>query len=340
MQKIMNCLANRRVQLALLAAVVLAGLLYPVLFPGESYMLFLLCMFGIYVIVNTGFDLSFGYSGQISLGQAGFYAIGAYVTAFLSFAGVPVLLSMFVSAAAAAFVGFLLSKPCVKLVHHFLAIVTIGFGEIVRLIVLNGGEFTGGPDGLIGIPSLRLFGVELREYGAYFYFVLAMALLFVSVKSRLVNSRVGRAFLAIRGNPDAGEAFGLNLSRYKSLAFTFAAFYAGFGGALYAHLVRFISPESFSAEQSNMFLVMILIGGMGTLVGPVLGSGIIIVVSEFLQQFGSYQMLIYGLMIIFVLFVMPNGIAGTIRSRYYHQFVTVPPRRSAAPGPGGVPGGG
>ena len=331
MRKLMSCLAEKRVQKGILLVFLAAALLYPILFSSETYMLFLLCMFGIYIIVNTGFDLAFGYSGQISLGQAGFYAIGAYATAFMSFAGVPVVLSLFLSAGISALVGFVLAKPCVKLVHHFLAIVTIGFGEIVRLVVLNGGAITGGPDGLIGIPALSLFGMELRDYGKYFYFVLAMVLLFVLIKSRIVNSRVGRALVAIRDNPEASEAFGLKLSRYKSRAFTLSAFYAGFGGALYAHLVRFISPESFSAEQSNMFLVMILIGGMGTLLGPILGSGIIITVTEFLQRFGNYQMLLYGLMIIFVLFVMPNGIAGTLRNRFYHDFVRVPARMKDQP---------
>lgn len=339
MRKLISGIANERNQKIIFGILVLAAVLYPILFSSETYMLFLLCLLGIYIIVNTGFDLSFGYSGQISLGQAGFYAIGAYVTALLSLSGVPVLLTMFCGAIAAALVGFILAKPCVKLVHHFLAIVTIGFGEIVRLIVLNAGDLTGGPDGLIGIPPLNLFGFELRDYGAYFYFVLAMVLIFILAKCRLVNSRVGRAFLAIRDNPDASEAFGLKLSKYKSLAFTTAAFYAGFGGALYAHLVRFISPESFSAEQSNMFLVMILIGGMGTLVGPLIGSAIIITVTEVLQQFGNYQMLIYGIIIIFVLFVMPNGIAGTIRNRYYHQFAHIPARKSVAHGSGRTTGG-
>lgn len=131
---------------------------------------------------------------------------------------------------------------------------------------------------------------------------------------------------AIKCNPDASEAFGMKLSKYKSMAFTIAAFYAGIGGALYAHLVRFISPESFSADQSSMFLVMILVGGMGTFCGPIIGSAIIIFVTEVLQRFGQYQMLIYGALIIFVLFFMPTGIAGTIRKRYYHLLNKLPGR--------------
>ena len=315
MNQIMKTLSKTKVQRLIALVLVAVTVLYPILFRESTYIHLIICTLGIYMIVNTGFDILFGYSGQISLGQAGFYAIGAYFSAILSKAGVPVVLAMLFAATIAAIVGYVLAIPCSKLVHHFLAIVTIGFGEIVRLLALNGPtKLTGGANGIGGIPP------------AYLYFVLALVLLFLVIKHRIVDSRVGRAMQAIKCNPDASEAFGMKLSRYKSMAFTIAAFYAGVGGALYAHLVRFISPESFSADQSSMFLVMILVGGMGTFCGPLLGSLLIIVVTEFLQQFGTYQMLIYGALIIFVLFFMPNGIAGTLRNKYYHLLNKLPGR--------------
>lgn len=327
MNQIMKIVANSKIQKSFGLAVVAITLLYPILFPDQTYMHLIICTLGIYIIVNTGFDILFGYSGQISLGQAGFYAIGAYFSAILSKAGVPVLLSMVIAATIAALVGYFLAIPCSKLVHHFLSIVTIGFGEIVRLLALNGPpKLTGGANGIGGIPTVSLFGFQLTTKASYLYFVVALVLLALFVKRRIVDSRVGRAMSAIKCNPDASEAFGMKLSKYKSMAFTIAAFYAGIGGALYAHLVRFISPESFSADQSSMFLVMILVGGMGTFCGPIIGSVIIIFVTEFLQQFGHYQMLIYGALIIFVLFFMPNGIAGTIRNRYYHLLNKLPER--------------
>jgi branched-chain amino acid transport system permease protein len=325
--RIMTIAAGRNVQRTAALAVVVCTLLYPVLFPDQTYMHLIICTLGIYIIVNTGFDVLFGYSGQISLGQAGFYAIGAYFSAIFSKAGIPVLASMLLAASIAALVGFFLAIPCSKLVHHFLSIVTIGFGEIVRLLALNGpAKLTGGANGIGGIPAVSLFGFQLTSKAAYLYFVVALVLLALFVKRRIVDSRVGRAMIAIKCNPDASEAFGMKLSKYKSMAFTTAAFYAGIGGALYAHLVRFISPESFSADQSSMFLVMILVGGMGTFCGPIIGSVIIIFVTEVLQQFGQYQMLIYGALIIFVLFFMPTGIAGTIRKRYYHLLNRLPVR--------------
>lgn len=329
MNKIMKMLSVSKVQhsIALLLAAIV--MIYPILFRESTYIQLIICTLGIYIIVNTGFDILFGYSGQISIGQAGFYAIGAYFSAIFSKAGIPVLISILLAAMIAAAVGFILAIPCSKLVHHFLSIVTIGFGEIVRLLALNGPtKLTGGANGIGGIPPVNLFGLKLTSNISYLYFVLALVILFLIIKNRIVNSRVGRAMLAIKCNPEASESFGMKLSKYKSMAFTAAAFYAGIGGALYAHLVRFISPESFSGEQSSMFLVMILVGGMGTFYGPVIGSFLIILVTEFLQTFGTYQMLIYGALIIFVLFVMPNGIAGTLRNKYYHLLNKLPERVS------------
>lgn len=325
MNQIMKLASNARNQKLVGLALVVGTLLYPVLFPGQTYIHLIICTLGIYIIVNTGFDILFGYSGQISLGQAGFYAIGAYFSAILSKAGMPVLLSMIIAASIAALVGYGLAIPCSKLVHHFLSITTIGFGEIVRLLALNGPmKLTGGANGIGGIPTVSILGYQLSTKASYLYFVVALVLLALFIKQRIVNSRVGRAMSAIKCNPDASESFGMKLSKYKAMAFTVAAFYAGIGGALYAHLVRFISPESFSGDQSSMFLVMILVGGMGTFCGPIVGSAIIIFVTEILQQFGHYQMLIYGALIIFVLFFMPNGIAGTLRKRYYHFFIRLP----------------
>lgn len=340
MNQLMKTAANPKVQRLLAILAVAVTLLYPILFPGQTYMHLIICTLGIYIIVNTGFDILFGYSGQISLGQAGFYAIGAYFSAIFSKAGIPVLLSMVLAATISALVGYFLAIPCSKLVHHFLSIVTIGFGEIVRLLALNGPtKLTGGANGIGGIPTVSLFGLELNTKATYLYFVVALVLIALLAKSRIVNSRVGRAMSAIKCNPDASEAFGMKLSKYKAMAFTIAAFYAGIGGALYAHLVRFISPESFSADQSSMFLVMILVGGMGTFLGPIIGSGIIIFVTEVLQQFGQYQMLIYGALIIFVLFFMPNGIAGTLRNRYYHLLNKLPARAGKESAPDIAQGG-
>ena len=286
----------------------------PLLLADQIYWILLLNLAGIYVIVNSGLDIVYGYSGQISIGQAGFYAIGAYGSALLAARlDVPVILSIPLAALAAALCGALIAVPSVKLVHHFLAMVTIGFGEIVRLLLLNGGELTGGPDGIVSIPKLEIGPVAFDTNRRYFYVILLSVAALLVVKARLVDSRVGRAFVAIRESPRAAAACGIDVQRYKVLAFAIGAFYAGVGGALYAHLIRFVSPETFSLEQSVSFLTMVLLGGAGSLLGPVLGTLIVLLVVEYLQAFGQAQMAIYGLMIIGVLFFMPRGLAGMLR---------------------------
>ncbi len=281
--------------------------------------------------MNSGLDIVYGYSGQISIGQAGFYAIGAYGSALLSARlDVPVILSIPLAALAAALCGALIAVPSVKLVHHFLAMVTIGFGEIVRLLLLNGGELTGGPDGIVSVPKLEVGPMAFDTNRTYFYVILLSVAALLAVKARLVDSRVGRAFVAIRESPRAAAACGIDVQRYKVLAFAIGAFYAGVGGALYAHLIRFVSPETFSLEQSVSFLTMVLLGGAGSLLGPILGTLIVIFLFEYLQVFGQAQMAIYGLMIIGVLFFMPRGLAGVLRD-------AAPPPGSLA-GSGGVAG--
>ena len=286
----------------------------PLLLADQIYWILLLNLAGIYVIVNSGLDIVYGYSGQISIGQAGFYAIGAYGSALLAARlDVPVILSIPLAALAAALCGALIAVPSVKLVHHFLAMVTIGFGEIVRLLLLNGGELTGGPDGIVSIPKLEIGPMAFDTNRRYFYVILLSVAALLAVKARLVDSRIGRAFVAIRESPRAAAACGIDVQRYKVLAFAIGAFYAGVGGALYAHLIRFVSPETFSLEQSVSFLTMVLLGGAGSLLGPVLGTLIVILLFEYLQAFGQAQMAIYGLMIIGVLFFMPRGLAGVLR---------------------------
>lgn len=282
----------------------------------NPYLILIATLIGIYIIVNSGLDIVFGYSGQITLGQAGFYAIGAYTSAILSLhTELPVLLCMIFGGLLASFLGMLVAIPSVKLVHHFLAMVTIGFGEIIRLLALNGGELTGAADGIPFIPKPNIFGYVLDTPVSYYYFVLVCVLLALVAKQNLVTSRVGRAFRSIRENADASAAFGINVHRTKVTAFTIEGFFGGFGGALYAHLVGFISPETFTLQQSVLFLTMVLLGGSGSFWGPIVGTVLISILFEVLQPFGQAQMVIYGLIIMCVIMFMPRGIAGAVAQK-------------------------
>lgn len=299
--------------MAVMLLLVVALFLVPVVLKSQVYLIFVLCTIGIYVIVNSGLDIVYGYSGQISIGQAGFYAIGAYVSALLSVRlGMPVFLAMIAGALAAAVVGIVIAIPATRVEHHFLALVTIGFGEIVWLVFQNGGSFTGGADGIVAIPPLRFGSLVFASYQSYYYVILVCVILALAVKASLINSRIGRAFMAIKYNPAASSAFGIDIVKYKVTAFAIGAFYAGLGGALYAHLIWFVSPETFTLNQSVLFLTMVLLGGAGSLWGPVIGTVLLIVVLEILQGFGTYQMAVYGVIIMLILFFMPQGIAGGI----------------------------
>jgi branched-chain amino acid transport system permease protein len=265
---------------------------------------------GIYTIAVTGLDILFGYSGQISFGHAGFYLVGAYTTGILTVKyGVPPLFGLLMGAVLAAVVGIVLAFPASKLVHHFLAFLTIAFGHIMYGVVSNW-HFVGGFSGLSGIPKISLFGFALDNWNKYFIFVGLLALLMLSVKYRIIHSRTGRAFMAIRDSAPAAGGCGVNVMWYKILAFAISAFYTGLAGGLYAHLVGFISPDTFMLAQSILFMTMLLFGGMGSFSGPVLGAVVLTLIQIRLQFFSVYQGLVYAAFIVVVLFFMPNGVHG------------------------------
>lgn len=293
----------------MLMLVILGGLL-PVFCLNDSYIVLLLCTTGISIIVVSGLDILFGYSGQISLGHAGFYCIGAYTSAILSRnLGMPVFVTIFIGGFLAMIVAVLLALPAVKLVHHFLALVTISFGELIYLFVSQAHGLTEGYTGMNFIPRPKIGNFVFESNTSYYYIVYGMLVLLLFLKRRLVDSGTGRAFIAIREDAHAANGMGINVTKYKTMAFAISALYTGLAGALYAHLIGFISPESFSANQSTLFLTMLLFGGMGNFWGPIIGSVTLVVLSEFLQKLGSYQMLVYGVILLMIIVYIPGGIS-------------------------------
>jgi len=293
----------------MLILVVLGGLL-PVICLNDSYIVLLLCTTGISIIVISGLDILFGYSGQISLGHAGFYCIGAYTSAILSRnLGMPVFVTIFIGGFLAMLVAILLALPAVKLVHHFLALVTISFGELIYLFVSQARGLTEGYTGMNFIPKPKIGNFVFESNTSYYYVVYGMLVLLLFLKRRLIDSGTGRAFIAIREDVHAANGMGINVTKYKTMAFAISALYTGLAGALYAHLIGFISPESFGANQSTLFLTMLLFGGMGNFWGPIIGSIALVVLSEFLQKLGSYQMLVYGVILLVIIVYIPGGIS-------------------------------
>ena len=207
--------------------------------------------------------------------------------------------------------GIVVALPASKLIHHFLALLTISVGQLVY-IVLSRAEFTNAMAGVSRIPDISIFGFELDNNFRFLIFMIVMVALFLVIKQRIINSRVGRAFLAIRENPVAAGGIGINVQKYKVMAFAISAVFTGFAGAMYAHFVGFISPETFNTSQSVMFMTMLLFGGMGNFAGPLIGAAVISVLNESLQVLGSYRMLVYGAFILVVLLFLPRGISGII----------------------------
>lgn len=300
-------------QLGLLA--VIAAILPLIMLAfGYSYGVLLCCLIEIYIIAVSGLDVCFGYSGQISIGHVAFYAIGAYTSGIVTNnLSLPPILSMILGAILAALVGMLLAYPASKLVFHFLALATIAFGEIIyQLIAHSPGEITGNLRGMTS-TYVSLFGFELDTNLRFYFFGLVCMLLFLLAKVFLVDSKVGRAFIAVRENTHAAGGMGINVRKYKVLAFAISAFFTGFAGAMYMHLVRYISPDTFVQKQSIMFITMLLFGGTASLLGPIIGVVTITVLTEVLRSFQDYQMLIYGILMLAVIVALPGGIYGAVR---------------------------
>ena len=279
----------------------------------ESYPTLMLCYIGIYTIAVSGLDILFGYTGQISFGHAGFFAIGAYTSALLSLElGVPAILTILIGSIVAAGFGIIIAFPASKLVKHFLSVFTIAFGQMVYMFVKATNSLTGGSGGIRDIPCISLFGFQFDSYERNFFLILIIAVVVMLIKKRLIASRTGRAFISIRENTPAANGLGVNVRRYKILAFALSALFTGLAGGLYAHLIGYISPDTFTSTQSTLFRTMLLFGGLGTLFGPVVGSAILLVIRELMQSLINYQTLVYAIFILLVLFLLPTGVNGGV----------------------------
>jgi branched-chain amino acid transport system permease protein len=277
----------------------------------DSYIGLILSFVVLYAIATSGLDILFGYSGQISFGHAAFFALGAYTSAILSSRyHWPPILGILSGCIVAAFFGIVIAFPASKLVKHFLSLLTIAFGQIVYMFVNSTSSLTGGAGGISGIPPLSFFGLRVVKKSSFFIASIVVLALVLIIKNRLIKSRTGRALIAIRENVHAAQGLGIDIRNYKVLAFAFSAAMSGIAGAFYAHLVGFISPETFNATQSTLFMTMLLFGGIGTLAGPVIGAFVLTIVKEFFQSLSTYQILVYGIFILIVLFFFPNGTVG------------------------------
>lgn len=284
-------------------------------FYGLSpYVMRIIIISGIYIILATSLNLLTGFTGQVSLGHAAFYGIGAYTSAILTINyDLPFLIALMIAGLFAAFFGFLLGLPTLRLEGTYLSIVTLGFCEIARIVELNWMSLTRGPMGIPGIPSPKIFGLIIDQDNEYFYLIFILAAVTIIVVNNIINSRIGRALISIKEDELASEAMGVNILNYKVIAFTLSAFFAGIAGSFYAHYATFIDPQSFTFDESIQTLSMVILGGMGSIPGTIIGAIVLVVIPEFLRDLQEYRMLIYGVILVVMMLIRPQGIFGDIK---------------------------
>jgi ABC-type branched-subunit amino acid transport system ATPase component/ABC-type branched-subunit amino acid transport system permease subunit len=307
---------NTRIKSLLVPAVLVVVVLLLPRFITSSYWLNLINLAISFSVACLGLNIVLGYAGQLSLAQAAFWGVGAYTSAILTTQfGLPVWAGMFAAFFVAALCGVLLGIPTLKLSGHYLAMATIGFGIILQLILVNEIWLTNGSDGITKIPSPWIGSVELKDPGTFFYVAAVSLILLTWGAIRLKNSRVGRAFMAIRENEMAAGATGVDTTYYKIMAFALSAGYAGFGGWLFAHGgSHYISPDTFSFEQSVILLVMTVLGGNGSAIGSIVGGTLLTLLPEVLRFLKDSYMMVYAAGIVLIMIFMPRGIAGLVKS--------------------------
>ena len=289
----------------LAAAIVLA---IP-LVSHDGYIIQLLNIAILNAIVVLGLNFATGWTGQINFGQAAFYGLGAYTTAIATKSGLPWIATPFLASAVVMAASLALGLPTLRLRTYYLAMTTIGFGEIVRLIIVHWEPVTGGTSGLRAIPGISLFGLSLQGQIQHYYLLIAALALAALVAARIRQSSLGRAMIATRDSEIAAEQSGVDTIRTKLLAFMIGAVYAGLAGCLYASSIRFISPDSFSGTQAILLMTMLIVGGMGSITGCVIGAVALTTLPEALRFLGQWYLVLYGLGVIAVIVLAPGGLA-------------------------------
>lgn len=274
-----------------------------------DYRLHLLILAGIFAIVALSLNLVVGYLGQLPLGHMAFYAMGAYTTALLTLKlKVPVYLGILVAVAAGAIFAWLISLIVLRMRESYFVIVTLSFATIFQLLIVNAVDLTNGPMGLVGIPFLKIGSLAFKTKAGYYWLVLGALLVTLFLLNRLVRSRLGRAFQAIRENEPLAMSVGVNPTRFARLAFVLAGGLAALGGALYAHYVRVVTPEAGGFANMVTALVIVVIGGRGTLAGPVLGALVVTFLPEELRMAKEWRLPIFGIILMLVTVLIPGGL--------------------------------
>jgi branched-chain amino acid transport system permease protein len=274
----------------------------------------------IYVVTGLGLNIVVGLAGLLDLGYVAFYAVGAYTYALLNYHfGLGFWTVLPIGAGMGLIFGILLGFPVLRLKGDYLAIVTLGFGEIIRLVLENWNDFSFGPSGIANIPRPGFFGIQmsLQQVTNYMYFVMIfLALATIFVVRRLQDSRIGRAWIALREDEVACQAMGIDKTRTKLSAFAMGATWAGMAGVVFAAKTTFINPASFTLWESILILCVVVLGGMGSVLGVVFGALTLILLPEYLRVFSEYRLLVFGAALVVMMVFRPGGIVSPVRKTY------------------------
>lgn len=308
------------------AAGVAAAIAFPFTQGGSGYWVRVFASIGVFAVAAIGLNVVVGLAGLLDLGYVAFFGVGAYTGALLGGAALstvdaqlPFLAVVVIGAAVAAGVGVIIGAPTLRLRGDYLAIVTLGFGEIFRITVNNWNGLTRGPNGIAGIPDLKvgafdfgerheLFGISLAGFTNYYFLEIALVLGAIVVFTRMDQSRIGRAWVAIREDETAAEAMGINTTRLKLLAFAIGAALAGMAGTVNSHVTSQVSPDSYTFIESILLVAAVVLGGMGTVPGALLGSTLLFVIPEKLRAFQSSRLLLFGIALILIMRFRPQGL--------------------------------
>jgi len=312
-----------------IGAVFAVALLFPQFF--SSYQTNVMTTALMYVVLGLGLNIVVGLAGLLDLGFVAFYAVGAYSYALLNLHfGLGFWTVLPIGGLMAAFFGVMLGFPVLRLRGDYLAIVTLGFGEIIRLILENWGTFSKGPSGISNIPRPSLFGLDLslgQAINYTYYLMIVFVIITIFVVNRLQDSRLGRAWIALREDEIACQAMGIDKRKTKLVAFSLGAFWAGAVGVIFAAKTTFINPASFTFLESAIILSIVVLGGMGSIIGVIFGALILILMPEYLRALSEYRMLAFGAILVCMMIFRPQGLISNIRRTYKfdkHNLKTTP----------------
>jgi branched-chain amino acid transport system permease protein len=311
-------LQNERFRIPFLLVLAIFFLVYPFIFPMYHTSIMISAL--VYVMLGLGLNIVVGLAGLLDLGYVAFYAVGAYAYALLNLHfGISFWVVLPISAVLGFMFGTLLGYPVLRLKGDYLAIVTLGFGEIIRIILENWDDFSNGPRGVGNIPGPSFFGHQFGQHNSviYIYFiVIALVLMTIFFVNRLENSRIGRAWIALRDDEIACQAMGIDKFKTKLTAFALGATWASIGGVVFAAKTSFINPMSFTIWESITILCVVVIGGMGSAIGVIAGALVLILLPEYLRAVAEYRMLVFGALQVIVMVFKPEGLIQAVRKIY------------------------